>query len=56
MARRIIERLIGEEAYQALELEYLSDHIASFCLAALGMGPTLNEAGEASAPERVTFT
>jgi TetR/AcrR family transcriptional regulator, regulator of cefoperazone and chloramphenicol sensitivity len=56
MARRIVERLIGEEAYQALELEYLSDHIASFCLAALGMGPTLNEAGEASAPERVTFT
>ncbi len=54
-ARRITERLIGEEGYQALDLDYLSDHIASFCLAALGMGPTLNEAGEASPPERVTF-
>jgi AcrR family transcriptional regulator len=55
MARRIIERLIGEDGYQALDLEYLSDHIASFCLAALGIGPTLNEAGEASAQERITF-
>jgi AcrR family transcriptional regulator len=55
LARRITERLIGEEGYQALDLDYLSDHIASFCLAALGKGPTLNEAGEASAPERVTF-
>lgn len=55
LARRITERLIGEEGYQALDLDYLSDHIASFCLAALGMGPTLNEAGEASAPERVPF-
>ena len=55
LARRITERLIGEEGYQALDLDYLSDHIASFCLAALGVGPTLNEAGEASAPERITF-
>jgi TetR/AcrR family transcriptional regulator, regulator of cefoperazone and chloramphenicol sensitivity len=55
LARRITERLIGEEGYQALDLEYLGDHIASFCLAALGMGPTLNEAGEASAPERITL-
>jgi len=55
LARRITERLIGEEGYQALDPDYLSDHIASFCLAALGMGPTLNEAGEASAPERVPF-
>jgi len=55
LARRITERLIGEEGYQALDLDYLSDHIASYSLAALGMGPTLNEAGEASAPERVPF-
>jgi AcrR family transcriptional regulator len=45
MARRVTERLIGEEGYRALDLDYLTDHITSFCLAALGMGPALNEAG-----------
>ncbi len=48
MARRITERLIGEEAYRELDLEYLTDHITSFCLAALGLGPTLNCAGTPS--------
>ena len=52
MARRITERLIGPEGYGALDLDYLSDHITSFCLAALGLGPTLNEAGEPSAEVR----
>jgi AcrR family transcriptional regulator len=46
MARRVTERLIGEEGYRALDLDYLTDHITAFCLAALGMGPTLNQAGE----------
>ena len=46
MARRITERLIGPEGYRALDLDYLTDHITGFCLAALGLGPTLNEAGE----------
>lgn len=48
MARRVTERLIGDEGYRALDLDYLTDHITAFCLAALGMGPTLNQAGEAS--------
>ena len=48
MARRITERLIGAEGYRELDLEYLTDHITSFCLAALGLGPTLNCAGEPS--------
>jgi hypothetical protein len=48
MARRITTRLIGEDAIRALDLDYLTDHITSFCLAALGMGPALNEAGEAA--------
>jgi AcrR family transcriptional regulator len=48
MARRIAERLIGVEAYRELDLGYLSDHITSFCLAALGVGPALNRAGEPS--------
>jgi AcrR family transcriptional regulator len=46
MARAVTQRLIGVESYQALDLEYLTDHITGFCLAALGIGPTLNQAGE----------
>ncbi len=48
MARAVTERLIGAEAYQSLGLDYLTDHITGFCLAALGIGPTLNRAGEPS--------
>ena len=48
MARRVTERLIGDEGYRALDLDFLTDHITAFCLAALGMGPTLNQAGEPS--------
>jgi TetR/AcrR family transcriptional regulator, regulator of cefoperazone and chloramphenicol sensitivity len=47
MARAINERLIGVEAFRALDLDYLTDHITSFCLAALGCRPPLNERGEA---------
>jgi TetR/AcrR family transcriptional regulator, regulator of cefoperazone and chloramphenicol sensitivity len=56
MARRVTERLIGVEGYRALDLEYLTDHIASFCLAALGMGPTLNQAGEPSCDRKNVLT
>jgi TetR/AcrR family transcriptional regulator, regulator of cefoperazone and chloramphenicol sensitivity len=52
MARRVTERLIGDEGYRALDLDYLTDHITAFCLAALGMGPVLNQAGEPSEQER----
>jgi hypothetical protein len=45
MAAAIIERVIGSDAYQALDLDYLTDHISGFCLAALGLVPPLNEAG-----------
>lgn len=38
-ARRVMERLIGDERFQALTASYLSDHIAEFTLAALGLGP-----------------
>ena len=37
MARAITERLVGAEAYRALDLDYLTEHITSFCLAALGL-------------------
>ncbi|QEH36273.1 putative DNA-binding transcriptional regulator [Aquisphaera giovannonii] len=46
-ARRISEHLIGAEGLAGLDAAYLADHIASFCLAALGEAPTLNRAGEA---------
>ena len=52
MARRVTERLIGDEGYRALDLDYLTDHITAFCLAALGMGPPLNQAGEPSEHEQ----
>ncbi|MDR3617855.1 MAG: CerR family C-terminal domain-containing protein [Paludisphaera borealis] len=38
-ARRVMERLIGDDRYQALTASYLADHIAEFTLAALGLGP-----------------
>jgi AcrR family transcriptional regulator len=46
MARTVTERLIGRAAHEALDIEYLTDHITSFCLAALGCAPPINEAGE----------
>jgi hypothetical protein len=38
-ARRVMERLIGDERYRSLTGAYLADHIAEFSLAALGLGP-----------------
>lgn len=49
VTREVSSRLVGAEAYAALDLDYLTEHITSFCLAALGLAPPLNEAGE-SAP------
>ena len=46
MARPVAERLIGPAAFEALDLDYLTDHITSFCLAALGSLPPLNAAGQ----------
>jgi AcrR family transcriptional regulator len=46
MARACTERLIGLDALRALDLDYLTDHITSFCLAALGYVPPLNAAGQ----------
>ncbi|MFO0909456.1 MAG: CerR family C-terminal domain-containing protein [Isosphaeraceae bacterium] len=41
LARTVSVRLIGESAWQALDADYLCDHITSFCLAALGQGEAL---------------
>jgi TetR/AcrR family transcriptional regulator, regulator of cefoperazone and chloramphenicol sensitivity len=48
MARPINERLIGREAYHALDLDYLTDHITSFCLAALGASAHGDRAGKSA--------
>jgi AcrR family transcriptional regulator len=40
-AAEVTERLLGPEDYAALDLDYLSDHISRFCLAALGLAPPL---------------
>lgn len=41
MGRPIAERLIGPSALGALDLDYLTDHITRFSLAALGLGPAI---------------
>ena len=38
-AAAVTERLLGADAFAALDLDYLSDHISRFCLAALGLAP-----------------
>ncbi len=39
VSRAISERVVGAEAFARLDLEYLTDHIANFTLAGLGVGP-----------------
>ncbi|MFO0889756.1 MAG: CerR family C-terminal domain-containing protein [Isosphaeraceae bacterium] len=56
MARAVTVRLVGAEAFQALDLEYLTEHITGFCLAALGIGPSLNRAGEPGSPSHEPST
>jgi AcrR family transcriptional regulator len=47
-ARSISVRLVGEEAYARLDVDYLADHISSFCLAAFGLAPTIGSRDEAA--------
>jgi AcrR family transcriptional regulator len=56
MARRVSERLIGEDNLHSLDIDYLSDHITSFCLAALGIGPPLGRSGEPTKQEPVSHS
>lgn len=46
LARPVSERLVGTENYAALDLEYLTDHVATFTLAALGQVPPFGRDGE----------
>jgi AcrR family transcriptional regulator len=55
-AAEVTERLLGPEAFAALDLDYLSDHISRFCLAALGLAPPIcgRVLGEQSRSEEVS--
>jgi TetR/AcrR family transcriptional regulator, regulator of cefoperazone and chloramphenicol sensitivity len=46
VCRPIAERLIGAKAFESMDVNFVSDHISAFCLAALGLTPPLNAAGE----------
>lgn len=46
IARPVSERLVGAETYASLDVEFLTDHVTNFTLAALGQGPPLARDGE----------
>ena len=48
LTRGIAEQIVGGEAFARLDPEYLTDHITRFTLAALGVGPSIGEEGEAT--------
>ncbi|MBX6315631.1 MAG: CerR family C-terminal domain-containing protein [Isosphaeraceae bacterium] len=45
MGRSVSRQLIGPEAFARLDLDYLTDHITDFSLAALGLGGPLDFGG-----------
>lgn len=45
-ARPVSERLIGPEEYAALDLDYLTDHVTRFTLAALGVSAPFGPSGD----------
>ena len=47
LTRSISERLVGSEAFDRLDLDYLTDHVTRFTLAALGVAPPFDRAGQA---------
>jgi TetR/AcrR family transcriptional regulator, regulator of cefoperazone and chloramphenicol sensitivity len=53
MGRPFAERLIGRDSFELLDVDFLTDHITSFCLAALGCSPSLGVAGEPIAANAV---
>jgi AcrR family transcriptional regulator len=53
MARLFTERLIGPEAFGSLDLDFLTDHITSFCLAGLGHGAPADLTGYSPSSQAV---
>ena len=54
MARRVTERLIGDEGYRALDLDYLTDHITAFCSCRPGDGAYAQSSGGTFRPGNAT--
>jgi TetR/AcrR family transcriptional regulator, regulator of cefoperazone and chloramphenicol sensitivity len=52
VAGPIAERLVGADAFAALDLDYLADHVARFSLAALGLEAPIGAAEEAEGRAR----
>ena len=48
LARPITERLVGAEALEALDVEFLTEHITKFCLAALGLAAPFDAAARSN--------
>jgi AcrR family transcriptional regulator len=46
----IVRLLMGEEGFESLSLDVLTDHITRFCLAAIGQGPAVTLDQPAAAP------
>jgi hypothetical protein len=49
VVRPVTEHLIGHAALAALDVEYLTDHISTVCLAALGQVPPFDRTGTSRA-------
>ena len=50
VGRHVAERLVGPEAYAALDVDFLTDHITNFTLAALGLAPPFDRTGASAGP------
>jgi TetR/AcrR family transcriptional regulator, regulator of cefoperazone and chloramphenicol sensitivity len=46
----IVRLLMGQEGFESLTLDVLTDHITRYCLAAIGQGPPITLGQPASAP------
>ena len=52
LTRSIAERLVGAEAFGRLDLDYLTDHVTRFTLAALGAAPPFHSTADSSITRR----
>jgi AcrR family transcriptional regulator len=53
LCRPIADRLLGADEMASFGIDFLTDHITAFSLAALGLAPPLDEAGQSAAFARV---
>ena len=53
LAGKLARRLIGADEFARLNVDFLTDHITTFSLAALGVVPPLDVSGESSCREPI---